>query len=1065
MTARRTILVDLRAAQFNGDRGIPAYAQSLAVELARGHGRHRWLFWHDPRRPLPTRAAELAAHGEWRSTPELAADTATRIDAVLSGCFFLPDHRCDGESLLPDWLRQRQPRRLGIVYDLVPLLFPDRYLARPRSRRHYHECLRVMRRSDQLFAISRATRRDVIRHAAVDPARVHCIYGDIDHAKRALMARPAATTAAVPARHGLRGRYLACVGGDDWRKNMDAAVAAFADYRRDQPDYQLAIICKLSAPRIAQLEAVAAAAGLPAGAVVCTGYVSDEDLVALVAHAEMLVYPSRYEGLGLPVLESYGCGTPAVGSDTSSVAELVIPELACDPEDPAAIAAAMRRLTADPALAEASLAFGRRRLAEELGWERAAAAVIEQIEDRPRTWTFFVPPRPRVAVVAALPPARTGIAPYTLRYLQSDAWQTTFFEAAPGPRPASQGGLLPGNRVAPAETFPAAALRDRHDAAVFVLGNSAHHVKVLDALMRSRGSRPRRLAYLHEAALESLFRAWLGPAVERLPAPPSTVGQQPAWIAEALAAKPALARCLRLLAEQGELDGLIVNSAACRDLVRAALGSLADRWTIDVAFNPLPDIPAAHQPPSAADDSLTIGSFGLAGDTKRLDLVVQAAGRIAAARPVRLVIAGWEAARFCRRLQPPRGIDLEVIDSPDEATLLATMHGVDVAVQLRWPTFGESSGVINDLLALGVPLVTTAAGSFAELPAEAASFVPPGCSAADLAAAIEAAAARPSATERLADLAAARSPTAFARRFAEILATTPGRWIEPVDPAGLPPAVRTRIDVTLACRDCDAVPKVPQAGRIREVDGRAVQIMHDGTLVEADCYYANWLTRIMADLDGHHEPQEELIFHHLLRHARPGTLFVELGAYWAYYTAWYLRAVPGSRGVCIEPEAANLEVGRRNLGLNGKRARMIRARVGERHEPSRGDETPECLDMPAIEARLGGQPIEVLHLDVQGAEAGFLRSLRRSGAANLVRFVVVSTHHESISGSATTHEECLAELESQGAVILVEHSVAESFSGDGLIVASFDAGDRGLPLPSISRADPAFSGRIWEPAA
>ena len=57
MTSPRTVLIDLRAAQFNGDRGIPAYSQSLALELARGHSRHRWLLLYNGRFPLPGLAA------------------------------------------------------------------------------------------------------------------------------------------------------------------------------------------------------------------------------------------------------------------------------------------------------------------------------------------------------------------------------------------------------------------------------------------------------------------------------------------------------------------------------------------------------------------------------------------------------------------------------------------------------------------------------------------------------------------------------------------------------------------------------------------------------------------------------------------------------------------------------------------------------------------------------------------------------------------------------------------------------------------------------------------------
>lgn len=292
----------------------------------------------------------------------------------------------------------------------------------------------------------------------------------------------------------------------------------------------------------------------------------------------------------------------------------------------------------------------------------------------------------------------------------------------------------------------------------------------------------------------------------------------------------------------------------------------------------------------------------------------------------------------------------------------------------------------------------------------------------------------------------------------------PEQWLDPPALAALPVAAQVRIAITLACRDSDPVPKVRDAGRIFELDGERVQVMHEGSLVLADGYYGEWMSRIIAGLHGHHEPQEELLFHSLLPHVRPGTLFVELGAYWAFYTNWYLGAVPGSRAVCVEPEPVHLETGRRNLALNGREAWLIRATVGEMHRPAAGDEGLECLDMPALEERIEHEPIELLHMDVQGAETGFLRSMRRSAAAERVRFLVVSTHHESISGSASTHDDCLEELRSQGAVVLAEHSVPESFSGDGLIVASFDARDRRLRPPPMSRAPGELSNLLWEAA-
>lgn len=265
-------------------------------------------------------------------------------------------------------------------------------------------------------------------------------------------------------------------------------------------------------------------------------------------------------------------------------------------------------------------------------------------------------------------------------------------------------------------------------------------------------------------------------------------------------------------------------------------------------------------------------------------------------------------------------------------------------------------------------------------------------------------------------------------------------------------AVRQRVQLTVSCRDTDSVPKVPSAGQVVEIPGGRVQIMHDGSMVMAGGYHGDWMIEVIKSLRGHHEPQEELLFHHLLRYVRPGTLVVELGSFWAYYTNWYLGAVPGSRAVCVEPDASHLEVGRCNIALNGRVAEFINALVGEATSP--GASGLECLDMDGLLDRIDSSPIEVLHMDVQGAELPFIRSMPRAAKAGRVRFVVVSTHDAAISGSATTHADCIRELELCGGTILAEHSVAESYSGDGLIIASFQAADRGIRLPEVSRKYP-----------
>lgn len=270
-----------------------------------------------------------------------------------------------------------------------------------------------------------------------------------------------------------------------------------------------------------------------------------------------------------------------------------------------------------------------------------------------------------------------------------------------------------------------------------------------------------------------------------------------------------------------------------------------------------------------------------------------------------------------------------------------------------------------------------------------------------------------------------------------------------------------RVSMTVSCRDADAIPKVAAAGAVLCEGDQRVQVMHNGVKVVAGAYHGEWMAEIICRLRGHHEPQEELVFHRLVGLARPGTLMVELASFWAYYALWYLRSVPDSRALCIEPDPAHMGVGRRNATLNGVggRVRFAEAWVGGGHcaaytarcESTGEARTLACLDMDALLSEAGGRPIELLHMDAQGAELEFVRSMRSAVAAGKVRFAMISTHHGSISGSPSTHADCLEAVRDLGGIVLVEFGVAESFSGDGLIAASFADADRGLVMPRVSR--------------
>ncbi len=271
----------------------------------------------------------------------------------------------------------------------------------------------------------------------------------------------------------------------------------------------------------------------------------------------------------------------------------------------------------------------------------------------------------------------------------------------------------------------------------------------------------------------------------------------------------------------------------------------------------------------------------------------------------------------------------------------------------------------------------------------------------------------------------------------------------------LDPEERRRVELTVSCDDCAQIPKVAGAGTVQRFRDQDVQVMHNGVRVVAGCYYGAWTTEIIGRLHGHHEPQEELVFHEIVsRVARDASgtsdhLIVELGAFWSYYALWFMEAVPRGRAVLVEPDPRHLDVAAVNLLLNDREAIILQAAVG----PSSAAADFECEDglvvqvegmtLDQIVAAAGAERADVVLSDIQGAETSLLE-LSIATIAQRTRFLVLSTHHESISGRADTHQRCLELLQQCGGHIIAEHTIDESFSGDGLIAVSFDPKDRDM---------------------
>ena len=273
--------------------------------------------------------------------------------------------------------RPRCPR-LVTCHDLVPLAFPAEYWrwqSGGAAGRRWLDTRRY-RSADHLIAISRATADDLMTLLGIEARRISVVHNGID--LQQWNADPGQNDAAVLARHGLeRGSYLAYAGDADWRKNRDGMLAALALARATGPGKALCLVWagSLSADKRTRLLEQARVEGV-GRAVVLTGFVPDDDLRALYRNALGLLFVSRAEGFGFPVVEGMACGCPVITSNRSSMAELAEgAALLVDPERPAEIARAIVRLCESKALRHELSQAGRARAAT-FGLERQAAGTL-----------------------------------------------------------------------------------------------------------------------------------------------------------------------------------------------------------------------------------------------------------------------------------------------------------------------------------------------------------------------------------------------------------------------------------------------------------------------------------------------------------------------------------------------------------------------------------------------------------------------------------------------------------------------------------------------------------------
>lgn len=251
------------------------------------------------------------------------------------------------------------------VHDLIFKLFPTYH-----KKLNYYYLNWAMplfcRRATALIAISQATKRDVVHHYGVSPAKIHVIY---EAAAPHFQPPPAGRLDQVRQQYGLPSHFLLHLGTIEPRKNLDRLLDTLLILRRDRPDLHLALVGAhgwLNDALLARIAAPDLAAWVHT-----LGWVPDEDLPAVIAAADLVVQPSLYEGFGLPVLEAMACGQVVAASQASSLPEVGGEAAAYfDPTRVEEMALVVRRLLHDRAEYHHRQALGLAQ-ARQFSWERA----------------------------------------------------------------------------------------------------------------------------------------------------------------------------------------------------------------------------------------------------------------------------------------------------------------------------------------------------------------------------------------------------------------------------------------------------------------------------------------------------------------------------------------------------------------------------------------------------------------------------------------------------------------------------------------------------------------------
>ena len=732
----------------HGARGIGRYSANLVSSLLSGEAANEYLLYVQDDLPLDRVPTHPGA--QLRVLHKLSESAAARIDRVaqenpdaLDALVILsPFEIWDGYS--PPARPDNGLKLVSVVYDLIPFLFQNERVAHPILPRLYR-ALEQLKTYDALLSISECTRRDVRSLLRISPERVVNILSASDPSffGPALDTSLTESDRQLLAGHGIRTPFVFNVGGLDDRKNHFRLIDAFALLPEHlRTSYQLVFTFKVDANwrRIIKDYAIQRGVG---DAIVLTGEIDDSLLRILYQRCAAFIFPSLYEGFGLPILEAMHCGAAVIAGNNSSQIEVVGDAgLLAEAIDSNDIATKLATILDDRDL-NATLRHRAIAQAKQFSWKRtgelAIATIREVVENAPRKPIIRVDRghrrKPTIAFFSPLPPRKSGVSDYSSHLLEElrKTYQVDLFHDrgyVPEPALGSDNDTSCDVRL-----FERYALAKQYHAVVYQMGNSFYHNFMFPTMLQHPG-----LVTLHDFCLAGFHihygratGAGLGLIRQELlswyPEHRSEILESlNAWGDDTDAIQRGCARkgwwLNRVVLNASKV--MVVHSPWCDSQVRKGSPEYADRVKV-IPFGIHPRRLNSEQRMAIRDkfqlprEALIVASFGFVHPDKMCPEALDAFAAVARDDPGALfVFVGEEAdGGTVRRHAETLGLSDRVRflgRQPTEA-FDALMNVTDVGINLRMPpTNGETSAALLNLLASGVATVVTDVATFSDFP-------------------------------------------------------------------------------------------------------------------------------------------------------------------------------------------------------------------------------------------------------------------------------------------------------------------------------------------------------------